>query len=148
MHPHITRRYALKSVAAMWAALAAATPASAATSSAEKANVKLVVDFCKAWLTHDLDRLTPFIGDTCAIRWSEKGQWITGRDAVIARMKQLLDTTERVELEVLDTYPKGMLVLNERIDKTTRQGKINSHRLSGIFYVQNGKILEWSDYAM
>jgi limonene-1,2-epoxide hydrolase len=114
----------------------------------EKANVKVVVDFCKAWEAHDLARLTPFIGDECAIRWSEKGQWITGREAVIVRIKQLLDTSERVELEVVETYPKGPLVLNERFDRTTRQGKVNGHRLSGIFYVKAGKILEWSDYAM
>ena|SRR5262245_47652099 len=142
------RRVLITGLAGSCAAIMSPAALAAAATAEENQNVKVVVDFCKAWATHDIDQLIPFIGENCAIRWSERSQWISGRDAVIARMKQLLDTTERVELEIVETYPKGSLVLNERIDRTARQGQVNSHRLSGIFFVKGGKIIEWSDYAM
>jgi limonene-1,2-epoxide hydrolase len=151
--PHATghlnrRRFLATGALGACAALASTRAGAAEPTAAEKANIKTVTDFCAAWLTHDSDKVNAFLADNVAMRWSEKAPWTNGRDAAAQKIKALIDGAERVELQLLDTHARGPLVLNERMDKTTKQGKTNSFHLVGIFVVKDGKIAEWSDYAI
>jgi limonene-1,2-epoxide hydrolase len=132
----------------MLTTLAASRTDAAEPTAAEKANIKTVTDFCAAWLTHDSTKVTAFLADNVAMRWSEKAPWTNGREAAGMKIKQLIDGAEKVELQLLDTYARGPMVLNERMDKTTKQGKTNGFHLVGIFIVHDGKITEWADYAI
>jgi limonene-1,2-epoxide hydrolase len=145
-----TSRRTFFSVTALGAAAAFAPTLleAAPPSAAEQANIKVVTDFCAAWAGHDLNKVMSFFADTCAYRVSETNDPIKGRDAVTATIKGFLDRV--VRFEVLDTYAKGPMVFNERIDHFTPGEKmpLKSWRGVGVFFLKNGKIVEWQDYTI
>ena len=58
-----------------------------------------------------------------------------------------------VDFKVLSTVALGPLVLNERDDifepSDTAQGFSGTFRVAaGLFFVENGKIVEWTDYFL
>ena len=141
-----TRRKAL-SVAGLGAAAAGCSlPLRAAEmTAAEKANVQVVNDFCAAWPGHDLARIMSFFADNCAYRVTETQEPNKGREAVAARIKSFLDRV--VRFEVLDTWAKGPMVFNERIDSFSG-GPLKSWHGTGVFFLKDGKIVEWYDYTI
>jgi limonene-1,2-epoxide hydrolase len=120
----------------------------AAATPAEQANIKVVTDFCAAWAGHDVNKLMSFFADNCAYRVSETRDPIKGREAVTATIKGFLDRV--VRFEVLDTYAKGPMVFNERIDHFTPGGQmpLKSWHGVGVFFLKDGKIVEWQDYTI
>ena len=74
----------------------------------EKANVKIVKDFCAAWAAKDTAKIESLLADDIAVRWSERAEWIKGKANAFERMKGILDRpgVEKVELELVETYPK------------------------------------------
>src|SRR3954464_10984983 len=120
----------------------------AAATPQEQANIKVVNDFCAAWAVHDLDKIMSFFADGCAYRVSETRDPIKGREAVTATVKGFLGSV--VRFEVLDTYAKGPMVLNERIDHFTpnAQMPLRSWHGVGVFFLKDGKIVEWQDYTI
>ena len=47
---------------------------------------------------------------------------------------------------MLETYAIGPLVVNLRVDYfTNASGERNEFRVAGVFYVRDGKIVEWID---
>jgi limonene-1,2-epoxide hydrolase len=120
----------------------------AAPSATEQANIKVVTDFCAAWAGHDLNKVMSFFADNCAYRVSETRDPVKGRDAVTAVIKGFLDRV--VRFEVLDTYARGPMVFNERIDHFTPGGEmpLKSWRGVGVFFLKDGKIVEWQDYTI
>ena len=54
---------------------------------AERANVRLVNDFCAAWPSHDLASVMSFFADAGAYRMTETMEPAKGRDAVTLRVK-------------------------------------------------------------
>jgi limonene-1,2-epoxide hydrolase len=69
-----------------------------------------------------------------------------GHDGVIQRLKSYVDATDRLEFEILATFASGPLVMNHRIDRFVSTTRPVTWEGVGIFFVQNGKIKEWSDY--
>lgn len=116
----------------------------------EQANVQIVKDFCAAWARKDMGKIESLLADNIAVRWSERAPVITGKATAFERIKGIFERpgVEKVELELVETYPKGPLVLNDRWDRTVREGKMSQHRLASIFFVKDGKILEWLDYDL
>jgi len=145
-----TSRRTFFSVTALGAAAAFAPTLleAAAPTSAEQANIKVVTDFCAAWAGHDLNKVMAFFANDCAYRVSETRDPIKGRDAVTATIKGFLDRV--VRFEVLDTYAKGPMVFNERIDHFTPGGQmpLKSWHGVGVFFLKEGKIVEWQDYTI
>jgi limonene-1,2-epoxide hydrolase len=145
-----TSRRSFFTATALGAAATLAAPRflEAAPSAAEQANIKVVNDFCAAWAGHDLNKLMSFFADNCAYRVSETRDPIKGREAVTATIKGFLDRV--VRFEVLDTYAKGPMVFNERIDHFTPGGQmpLKSWRGVGVFFLKDGKIVEWQDYTI
>ncbi len=112
---------------------------------AEKANVQVVTDFCAAWPSHNLDQLLSFFADNGAYRMSETLEPVKGKQAVANRIASFLDRVER--FEVLDTLAKGPMVFNERIDHF-HGGPLKSWHGVGVFFLKDGKIVEWYDYTI
>lgn len=112
---------------------------------AEKANVQLVNDFCAAWPSHDIGKIMSFFADNCAYRVTEAQEPNKGRQAVTDRIKTFLDRV--VAFEVLDTFAKGPMVFNERMDRFMG-GPLRSWHGVGVFFLKNGKIVEWYDYTI
>ena len=142
----IGRRGFLGAAAGLAGAVSLASPADAADMTAdERANVKIVNDFCAAWPSHDLAKVMAFFADNGAYRMTETMEPAKGRDAVTARVKSIIDRV--VEFKVLDTFARGPMVINERIDSFS-SGQLKAWHGVGVFFVKDGKIVEWYDYTI
>jgi limonene-1,2-epoxide hydrolase len=111
----------------------------------EAANVKLVNDFCAAWPSHDLDRIMAFFADDGAYRMTETTPLADGRDAVSERIQTIINNVDR--FDVLDTFARGPMVINERIDYFS-DFTLKTWRGVGVFFIREGKIVDWYDYTI
>lgn len=114
-------------------------------SGAEQANIQLVNDFCAAWPSHDLDKLMSFFADDGAYRMTETTELADGRDAVSARIQTIINNVDR--FDVLDTFARGPMVINERIDYFS-DFSIKTWHGVGVFFIREGKIVDWYDYTI
>jgi limonene-1,2-epoxide hydrolase len=124
------------------ATLGAAAPEPTA---AERANMQVVRDFCAAWPAHDLDRILAFFTDDGAYRMTETMAPARGREALTARIRTIIDNV--TEFEILDTWARGPMVVNERIDRFTNF-PLKTWRGVGVFFLKDAKIVEWYDYTI
>lgn len=111
----------------------------------ELANVQLVNNFCAAWPEHNLDKLMEFFADDGAYRMTETTELAAGREAVAARIQSILANVDR--FDVLDTFARGPMVINERIDYFSNFALKTWHGV-GVFFVREGKIVDWYDYTI
>jgi limonene-1,2-epoxide hydrolase len=114
-------------------------------SAGEQANVQLVNDFCAAWPGHDLETIMAFFADDGAYRMTETTELADGRDAVSARIQTILNNVDR--FEVLETFARGPMVINERIDYFSDFAIKTWHGV-GVFFIRDGKIVDWYDYTI
>lgn len=132
---------ALTMVLPGWTDAAAPTPA-------EASNMKVIDEFCKSWATRDLIKITSFLSDGCIYRASETAAPVVGRDAIIERLKGPVGRADKVEFEVLDTWAKGPLVVDDRLDYFITGGETRIFHAVGVFYMVGGKIAEWTDFVI
>jgi limonene-1,2-epoxide hydrolase len=112
---------------------------------AEKSNVQVVKAFCAAWRGHDVAKIMSYMADPCAYRVTEEQDPIKGRDAVTKRVRSSINSVNA--FDVLETFAKGPMVFNERIDTFT-SGQLKSWHGVGVFFLKDGKIVEWQDYTI
>jgi limonene-1,2-epoxide hydrolase len=117
-------------------------------SEAEAANLKVVTDFCASWSTRDLAKVTSQMTDDSVYRMTETTPPMTGHAPLIAQMQPWVDTSDSIEFRILETYAKGPLVITYRIDRFASKTRPLRWEGVGVFFVQNGKIKEWSDYTI
>lgn len=142
----LSRRSALRTAGAGLAGLVSASGAHAADwTPAERANVQVVNDFCAAWPSHDLQKVTSFFADDSAYRMSERQDPSKGHQAVTEKINSYLGNV--VRFEVLETLARGPMVFNERIDHFEKLNIRSWHGI-GVFFLRDGKIVEWYDYTI
>lgn len=150
-HPFISSRRAFLTAtgsAAALATFAASNETQAADQSdAEKANEKVVNDFCAAWATLDTDKLGSFLAEDAVFRMIESRPPVEGRDAIIGGFKGFLATAKSARFEMVRSAVMGNTVMNERIDHFDLGDNKMSFHITGLFYVADGKIKEWRDYT-
>jgi limonene-1,2-epoxide hydrolase len=112
---------------------------------AEKANVQVVNDFCAAWPSHNLDRIMSFFAEDCAYRMTEAQEPNKGRQVVMDRIKSFLGSVQ--SFAVIETFAKGPMVFNERHDHFMG-GPLKMWHGVGVFFLKDGKIVEWYDYTI
>jgi len=115
---------------------------------AEEANVRIIDDFCKSWATRDLAQITSFLADACVYRATATAPPAVGREAIIERIKGPVGRAEKVEFEILDTWAKGPLVVDDRLDYFIDRGQTRIFHAVGVFYMVGGKIAEWTDFVI
>ena len=133
-------------------ALAASDRADAAESSAvERANTQLVKDFCQAWGEDppDADKIAnEFLAENCTVRFGDTIAPAVGHSAAADLFKSFLNNGERYELKIVETFARGPIVVNSRIDSTIKGKRYtNPTPVIGVFEIRDGKIKEWSDYV-
>lgn len=144
--PELKRRGFLAAGAGMMAIAGMPRSAKAAEmTDVEQANVRLVNDFCAAWPDHDIDKLMTFFADDGAYRMTETTELADGREAVAARIQTILNNVDR--FDVLDTFARGPMVINERIDYFS-DFTIKTWHGVGVFFIRDGKIVDWYDYTI
>jgi len=143
----ITRRSSLTTVGLGLAALVGAPQQACAAEQtpAEKANIQIVNDFCAAWPSHDLDRIMSFFAENCAYRVSEGQEPNKGNQAVRDRIRSFLDRVQA--FEVIDTFARGPMVIDERRDHFIG-GPLKMWHGVGVFFLKDRKIVEWYDYTI
>jgi limonene-1,2-epoxide hydrolase len=114
----------------------------------EARNIQVVTDFCNLIQSRDMTKLASLVTDTVVYRLKEDAQPIVGRDAVVARIKTFFDGTDVVEIRILKSQAIGPVVINERIDIFEGPKKHWRFHLTGMFFVKDGKIQEWTDYVI
>ena len=68
-----------------------------------------------------------------------------GRDAVSERIQTIINNVDR--FDVLDTFARGPMVINERIDYFS-DFTLKTWRGVGVFFIREGKIVDWYDYTI
>ena len=127
---------------------ALAIPAMAAEpTAAEKANLALVTDFCATFATRDMTKIASYLAPYCSYRITETALPAVGAVAV-ERIKSYVERSSKIEFKILDSWARGPMVINERIDSFTRPDASPAFHLVGVFYIKGGKIGEWTDYGI
>jgi limonene-1,2-epoxide hydrolase len=127
---------------------ALALPAGAAEATTEeKMNIAVVNAFCAAFATRDMANIAAFLAPSCSYRMTETMPPAVGA-AAVERIKSYVERSSKIEFKVLDTWARGPMVMNERIDSFTRSGQNPAYHLVGVFFIQDGKIAEWADYSI
>ena len=145
---HEIERRALLSVAGAGALAAWAVPAAAQSSAQETANLRIVADFCAAWATRDLDKILPFLAEDSVYRMTETTPPAIGHAGVRERLGSWLESSHTIEFRVLDTWAKGPMVVNHRIDRFMSASRPLTWEGVGVFFVKDGTIKEWFDYTI
>jgi len=114
----------------------------------EKANVQVVNDFCAAWSSRDMAKPLSFLASDSTYRMTETTPPVKGHAGVIDKLKTYVDASNSVEFKVLETFAKGPVVMNHRIDSFLSKARPLIWEGVGVFLVQDGKIKEWSDYTI
>jgi limonene-1,2-epoxide hydrolase len=117
-------------------------------SAIEAANIKVVTDFCNLWPSRDVTKLAPFFTDSAVYRVSETSPPNVGRDAIVARITPMFDGADVVELRISQSRAIGPIVINERVDTFEGPTKHWRFHLTGVFFLKDGKIQEWTDYLI
>ena len=114
----------------------------------EAANLAIVQKFCAAWGTRDLKVITSFMADDNVYRMTETTPPIVGHEPFIAQLQPWMVSSESIEFKILETFAKGPIVVTHRIDRFTSKTRPLTWEGVGVFFVQNGKIKEWSDFTI
>jgi limonene-1,2-epoxide hydrolase len=144
------RRSFLGSTAAL-TALGTARAADAQTqpTAEEQANLAIVNGFCAAWATRDPKQILAFFADDGVYRMSETTPPVTGPAGIMQRLGSWIESSDKgIEFKVLDTWARGPMVVNHRIDYFRSSTRPLTWEGVGIFFVKDGKIREWNDYTM
>jgi limonene-1,2-epoxide hydrolase len=148
MDERLERRALLTTAGAGAVAWLAALPAAAQSTEAEQANVKLVNDFCAAWATRDLTRILAYVAADNVYRMTETTAPVTGHAGITERLGDWIKTSEQIEFKVLDTWAKGPMVVNHRIDRFVSNVRPLTWEGVGVFFIKDGRIREWHDYTI
>lgn len=124
-----------------------ALPALSAATAEETANLALVNDFCAAFALRDMAKISAFLAPNVVYRIIETAPPLTGA-AAIERIKQYVEQSSKIEFKILDSWARGPMVVNERIDSFTRATSSPAYHLVGVFFIRDGKIAEWVDYSI
>lgn len=118
----------------------------------EQTNARIVTEFCECFAKGDVAKATSLLAETCTYRGTQTAPPVTGRDAVAERITRMMTDRGGIDFKVLKTVVLGPIVVNQRDDiprePRTIRGKTvtNFHVAGGVFFVNEGKIVEWTDY--
>ncbi|HEX5229495.1 MAG TPA: limonene-1,2-epoxide hydrolase family protein [Bryobacteraceae bacterium] len=117
-------------------------------SAAEKANLKVVADFCASFAGRDMAKIAAFLADDCVYRIVETAPPARGKKDSVERIRSYVERSTKIELKILQSWANGPIVMNERIDSFEPAIPGSPFHLTGVFFVRDGKIAEWTDYLI
>ena len=106
----------------------------------------VVRDFCAAFERQDAQELLGFFAED-AVYHNIPFEPAVGRDAIEATLNMFVSDDSEGSFELVHLAVNGNVVLTERIDRVTMQGKVATLPVMGTFEVNDaGKISAWRDY--
>ena len=132
-------------------ALAAAAPGGALAAqptAVEQANITVVNEFCAAFVAPiDWDRITSHLTADCKYRASQETPKVEGHVAIEELLEGFLGNATSVEFEIVDTWARGPVVVNDRFDRFTLPDRSLDIPVVGVFHLIDGTIAEWTDFV-
>jgi limonene-1,2-epoxide hydrolase len=92
-------------------------------------------------------KITAFLSPDVVYRLTDTVPAVKGPEA-IARIRAYVERSTAIDFKILDSWVRGSVVVNERIDAFTRTEGNVAYHLTGVFLVKDGKIVEWADYSI
>ena len=119
-------------------------------SDAEKANIRLVDQFCKGWEAMDLSEVFATMKEDAIYRQSQDTPPVTGHQAISDMMKTWVDDSYKIDYIIEETFARGPVVINRRIDIYHRNNAEDHLEWEGVglFLIEDGLIREWQDFTM
>jgi len=119
-------------------------------SDAEKANIRLLDQFCKGWEAMDLSEVFATMKDDAIYRQSQDTPPVTGHQAISDMMKTWVDDSYKIDYIIEETFARGPVVINRRIDIYHRNNAEDHLEWEGVglFLIEDGLIREWQDFTM
>lgn len=115
----------------------------------EKANVKVVEQFERAWEQKNVDALVALFAPDALIRASAHTPQPPSNPAALRAMATKFLSAGSVKFTTLETVAVGPMVINNRIDRLTMpDGGVQDIYFMGVFFLKDGKIKEWLDYEV
>lgn len=114
----------------------------------EQDNIQLVDRFCKAWEAMDLSQVVATMRADAVYRQSQDTPPVTGHQALIDMMQPWVDSSHAITYRVLDTFARGPVVINQRIDIYHSDTNHLEWEGVGLFLIEDGLIREWQDFTM
>lgn len=114
----------------------------------EQQNIDVVTRFCKAWEEADASLLLEFLDDAVFYQmWdADDAIKVQGKAAFKDVVGGFLDSMDTVEFDILRTHCMGKVVINERTDRFINEGGQMVFSVTGVFVVEDGRIVYWKDY--
>jgi limonene-1,2-epoxide hydrolase len=118
------------------------------TDTLEQQNIDVVTRFCKAWETRDVSQLLELIDDDVYYQmWdADDAMKVQGKAAFEKVIGGFLAGQDTVEFDILRTQCMGKIVINERTDRFVGARGQMVFSITGVFVVEDGKIVHWKDY--
>lgn len=117
---------------------------------AEKNNIAVVDRFCQAWEAMDLSQVFATMQEDAIYRQSQDTPPVTGHQAISDLMQPWIDSSHAITYEVLETFARGPVVINHRIDiyHSDNDERHLEWEGVGLFLMEDGLIREWQDFTM
>jgi limonene-1,2-epoxide hydrolase len=114
----------------------------------EQANITVVNEFCAAFVAPlDWAHITSFLSADCKYRATQTTPVAEGHQAIEDLLKGFVDSATSIEFEMVDTWARGPVVVNDRVDRFTLPDRELEIPVVGVFHLVDGVIVEWSDFV-
>jgi limonene-1,2-epoxide hydrolase len=105
----------------------------------------LVREFCDAWSKMDADLLTGYFTDD-AVYHNIPMAPLEGKEAIRGFLAGFLAGVTSANFKMLNVVAADDVVMTERVDTFTLNGREGAFPVMGIFEIEDGKIAAWRDY--
>ncbi len=114
----------------------------------EQANIDAVNAFCGTFtVPFDWDNMASFLSDGCKYRATQTTPVVEGPDAIVGFLRNFAGSSTAAEFVIEDTWARGPVVVNDRLDRFVLPERTLEIPVVGIFYMVDGKIAEWTDFV-
>ena len=114
----------------------------------EQDNIGTVNDFCATFaVPFDWDKMASFLRDDCKYRASQTIPMVEGPGAIVGLLKSFAGNATSAGFEIIDTWARGPVVVNDRVDRFALPANNLDIPVVGVFYMVDGKIAEWTDFV-
>ena len=108
-------------------------------------NNEIVTKFCQAWTRMDAKEIASYFTDDAVYHNIPMAPY-NGKATIQKALEGMAGRMKDVRFEIRHQVTQGNVVINERIDHMTIQGRTVSLPVVGVFEMQGGKIKAWRDY--
>lgn len=123
--------------------LASASTPALADSDEEK--LKTAQEMVDAWNTRDWERVYALFAEDGVLH-SMMIEPVVGRDTIRERLSRMTPGIESIELKLRNIGVVNDVVMLERVDDFTYQGKHSRVPVVGVLEINNGLVTEWREY--